>query len=619
MSGIVGIYNRDGAPVDRALLRALAHFLSYCGPDARDTWTGEGVGLGHALLRTTRESLGERQPATLDGNLCITADARLDSRAELLAELESAGSNVRQMAPDSELILHTYAAWGAECLQHLRGDFAFAIWDARRRTLFCARDHLGVKPFYYADKGDLFLFSNTLECLRQHPEVGDELNESAIADFLLFGLNCDNATTTFRDIRRLPPGHSITVSAHGLQLKRYWSAPTDGRIRYRHADDYVEHFQVLLQTAIADRLRTDNVGILLSGGLDSASIAAMARELASKPGSTSNLRAYTIVYESLIPDRDGAFARQVAEFLGIPIRNLAMDHLQLFDRWDDPEFISSEPVDDPFFTGLFDQFKMIAADSRVVLSGEGSDNLMHFEMWPYAKDLFHRGDWARVFEEVPRYLWMRPSPWPGVRRRVKSLFGLDSTAPVFPKWISPDFARRTSLEARWREGVTGTQPLGHPILPTAHASLEVPQWTSLFEHENPGVTRCPVEVRHPFMDLRIVNFLLALPPFPWFYEKMLLRAAMAGRLPENVRLRPKTPLAGDPLVEQLQKPGAEWVDHVDWSTESEQFINRSAVSQLRGAKDTEAASSLVRPICLNFWLQSARRVRYNLHAEASNA
>ena len=619
MSGIVGIYHRDGAPVDRAFLRALAQSLSYCGPDARDTWTGEGVGLGHTLLRTTRESFSERQPATLGGTLCITGDARLDSRDELLAELERAGSKMRPLAPDSELILQSYAIWGADCLQHLRGDFAFAIWDARRKTLFCARDHLGVKPFYYADKGDLFLFSNTLECLRQHPEVGEELNESAIGDFLLFGLNCDNATTTFLDIRRLPPAHSLTVSAHGLQLRRYWSAPTDGRIRYRHADDYVEHFQVLLQAAIADRLRTDNVGILLSGGLDSASIASMARELASTTGGTANLRAYTIVYESLIPDRDGEFARKVAEFLGIPIHSLAMDHLRLFDRWNDPEFASPEPVDDPFFAGLFDQFKMIAADSRVVLSGEGSDNLMHFEMWPYAKNLYQRGEWARIFEEVPQYLWIRPSPWPGVRRRLKGLLGLDAKAPVFPKWIAPDFARRMNLEARWKAGVTGTEPLEHPILPTAHASLEVPLWSNLFEHENPGVTRCPVEVRHPFMDLRIVNFLLALPPFPWFYEKMLLRAAMAGRLPESVRLRPKTPLAGDPLVEQLQKPGAEWVDHVDWTAESEQFIDRSAVARLTGVKLSEQVTSLVRPICLNFWLQSARRVRYNFHAEASNA
>ncbi len=557
------------------------------------------LGFGHTLLTTTRESANERQPAGLEGRLWITADARLDARAELISELESEGGKARHAAPDSELILQAYAAWGADCIEHLRGDFAFAIWNAPKKTLFCARDHLGVKPFYYAEKGGLFLFSNVLDCVRQHLDVGDGLNEAAIADFLLFGVNCDNATTTFRDIRRLPPAHSLTVDALGLQMRRYWTAPTDGRIRYRHADDYVEHFQVLLQAAVADRLRTDKVSILLSGGLDSASIAAMARELAAKAGSTSDLRALTIVYESLIPDCDGDFARKVADFLGIPLRCLAVDQLRLFDRWDDPEITWPEPVDDPFFAGITDQFKMIAADSRVVLSGEGSDNLMHFEMWPYAKDMFQRQEWAHF--------------------RAKGLLGLDPTVRAFPKWIAPEFARRVNIEARWKEMGNGTTQARHPVNPAAYASLEIPQWSNLFEHENAGVTRFPVEVRHPFLDLRIVNYLLALPPFPWFYQKMLLRTAMAGRLPEAVRLRPKTPLAGDPLIAQLQMPGAEWVDHVHWNEEMDDFIDRSALAPLSGVKISEKADSLVRPICLNFWLQSARRVRYNLHAEASNA
>jgi asparagine synthase (glutamine-hydrolysing) len=361
------------------------------------------------------------------------------------------------------------------------------------------------------------------------------------------------------------------------------------------------------------------VTILLSGGLDSASIASMAQELAAKTGNTTDLRAVTVVYESLIPDRDGVFARKVAEFLKIPIHCLAVDQLRLFDRWDDPEIAWPEPVDDPFFAGITDQFKMLASESRVVLSGEGSDNLMHFEMWPYAKDLIQCREWAQFFAQVPRYLWMRPSPWPGARRRVKGLFGLDPTAPAFPKWIAPEFARRVNLEARWNEVGSHATRLQHPINPSAHASLDLPQWSGLFEHENPGVTRFPVEVRHPFLDLRIMNYLLALPPFPWFYEKMLLRAAMAGRLPETVRLRPKTPLAGDPLIAQLQMPGADWVDRVHWTGEMDEFIDRSALEPLNGVKIPEKADSLVRPICLNFWLQTARRVRYNLHAEASNA
>jgi asparagine synthase (glutamine-hydrolysing) len=619
MSGIVGLFHRNGAPVDPGLLQELTRFLAYRGPDGLDTWTDANVGLGCAMLRTTRESASAHQPAQLDGRFFIVADARLDARAELLAELESAGHKIPRMTPEAELLLHAYAAWGPQCLDHLMGDFSFALWDGPGKTMFCARDHMGVKPFYFAQLGDLFIFSNTLDCVRLHPAVGEELNETAVADFLLFGLNCDNAATTFRDVRRLPPAHSLTVSTEGLRLRRHWSAPTDGRIRHHSAGDTIEHFQFLLKNAIADRLTTDRAGILLSGGLDSASIAALAREISGTTTNGNGLRAYTVVYNSLIPDHDGGLARTTAEFLDIPIRCLPMDHLRPFDRWDTPETQWPEPVDDPFFAGMFDQFQMIAADSRVVLSGEGSDNLMNFEMWPYTKDLFRQREWRTFFTEVPMYLWMRPSPWPGIRRRAKGIFGLDPTAPEFPCWIAPDLVRNLGLHARWKDWTELPEATPrHEILPTAHASLALPQWTHLFELENPGVTRCLAEVRHPFLDLRVMNFLLALPPFPWFYEKMLLREAMAGRLPEKVRLRPKTPLAGNPLVEHLQKRGMNWVDDIHWNPKMEQFIDRSALQRVAGEKISEKAEMLVRPICLNFWLQSARGVRYNLHAEVGN-
>ena len=325
MSGIVGFFGRDGAPVDRPLLRSLAHYLSFRGPDAREVWADGPIGFGHTLLRTTDESLTERQPATLEGRYTITADARIDCRADLIARLANAGRKVRQNGPDSELILHAYAAWGEECVEHLRGDFAFAIWDSRWKTLFCARDHFGVKPFYFAQAGETFIFSNTLDCLRLHPGISGEVNERAIGDFLLFGMNCDIATTTYRDIQRLAPAHSMTVSAAEIRTRRYWTAPTDGRIRYKRPDEYVEHFQSLMEAAVAERLRTKRVGILLSGGLDSSAIAATAHGISVGSGGKLDLRAYTVTYDSLIPDKDGEYARQVAEFLRIPIRCLPLD------------------------------------------------------------------------------------------------------------------------------------------------------------------------------------------------------------------------------------------------------------------------------------------------------
>jgi asparagine synthase (glutamine-hydrolysing) len=613
LSGIVGIFERDGAPVDRPLLQSLTHFLSYRGPDACEVWADGSVGFGNTLLRTTYESLAENQPASLDRQFWITADARIDCRAELEAELTSAGRKVRLAAPDPELILHAYAAWGEACVQHLRGDFAFAIWDARRKTLFCARDHFGVKPFYYAELDGMFFFSNTLDCIRQHREVSEELNESAIADFLLFGLNCDDATTTFRDIRRLPPAHSLRVSAEGLHTERYWSPPTDGRIRYHRPDEYIEHFQTVMQLAVADRLRINRAGIFLSGGLDSSSIAAMARELSVKAGGTADLRAYTVVYESLIPDREGEYARTVAEFLGFPIRSFPMDGLRLFDRWDDPACVPPEPVEDPFAAALFDHYEAIASDCRVVLSGDGGDELMYFQMWPYTRDLLRNRHWRRLWTDLPRFLRLRRFPSQGIRSRAYHALG---KGPEFPVWFAPELTRRLHLEERWVEQTSGATAREHPIVPKAHASLSSPRWSRVFELADPGLTHSAVEVRYPFLDLRVVNYLLAIPPFPWTFQKQLVRAAMSGHLPESIRQRPKTPLDGDPLMAKLGRPESAWVDRARWTEQIERYVNTSAVPLLNEQKNSECASMAVRAHCLNFWLQLASGVRYNNCAEA---
>lgn len=613
------MYDRSGAPVARTLLQALVHFLSYRGPDARETWSNGPVGLGHTMLRTTRESQTEHLPASLNGQFWITADARIDCREELEATLAREPHAPRRAATDSELILRAYATWGYDCVQHLRGDFSFAIWDAQKRILFCARDHFGVRPFYYSELGELFLFSNTLDCLRQHSEVSDELNDAAIGDFLLFGLNCDVATTTFRAIRRLPAGHTLTISAEGLRIQRYWSAPTGGRIRYHRVEDYIEHFQLLIQAAVADRMRADRVGILLSGGLDSATIATTARELAKAPGGTADLRAYTVVFDSLIADQERLFAQQTGDFLKIPIRFIPMDDWEPFERWDDPELAWPEPVDDPFFAGLFDLSRVISADCRVTLSGEGGDNLMFFQMWPYVQDMMRNREWKNLAMETSRYLWIRSSPWAGIRRRAKDFFGKGSTTPSYPLWLADDFANRLNLKERareWMEPRSSSQT--HPVLPKAHASLAIPQWSKLFELQSPGVTRCPLEVRCPFLDLRIVNFLLALPPFPLFFEKTLLRSAAAGRLPESVRTRRKTPLASSPLIAHLRRPHTKWMDRINWHAEMESYVDRSRLAALRSDTPAEQADIDVRPLCLNFWLQSVRSVRYNLGAEVRN-
>ena len=210
MSGIVGIVNPGVMPVDEPLLRLMTDSLAHRGPDKQQTWLDGPVGFGHTLLSTTTESEDEAQPASLDG------------RAELVDQLASVARGGLREASDAELILHAYHAWAENCVEHLLGDFAFAIWDGPARRLFCARDHFGVKPFYYARIGGAIVFSNSLDCVRLHPAVRDGLNELAIGDFLLFGFNQDPTTTTFAD---------VTEPLPTLAATRRCIAATDARCR----------------------------------------------------------------------------------------------------------------------------------------------------------------------------------------------------------------------------------------------------------------------------------------------------------------------------------------------------------------------------------------------------
>jgi asparagine synthase (glutamine-hydrolysing) len=188
MSGIVGIVNLDGTEVNRDLLWQMTKFMTPRGPDAQQILSDGPVGLGHTMLRTTFESNSETQPLTIDGKTWLIADARIDGRDELIKKLEaklgspasllSDNSEARDKVPltDALLILYAYKVWGTDCVSHLIGDFAFAIWDSVERRLFFARDHFGVKPFYYARVNNFLLFSNMLNCLRQHPSVSSKLN-----------------------------------------------------------------------------------------------------------------------------------------------------------------------------------------------------------------------------------------------------------------------------------------------------------------------------------------------------------------------------------------------------------------------------------------------------------
>jgi asparagine synthase (glutamine-hydrolysing) len=612
VSGIVGIFHRDGSPVSADLIESLTGLLAYRDPDCSNTWRDGVAALGHAMLRTAPQSSAETQPMNLASRLWITADARLDDRCELIRKLKSLSRDVSSTSTDPELILHAYDHWRETCVDFLRGDFAFALWDQQAQTMFCARDHFGIKPLYFSPGIRVFIVSNTLDCIRRHPEVSANLNEDAVADFLLFGVKQNPAATTFRDIQRVPPAHTLTLSAKGWSLRRYWSPAVDGCIRYPRESEYVEHFQDLLEMAVADRSQGagtgTGTGIFFSGGLDSSSVAVTAQSSKCQASAPINLHAYTFIYERLIPDSEKKYASEAATFLKIPINFLPLDDMKPFDRWDDPRYRPPEPVDGPFFAAHVDAYRRISETGKVVLSGEGADNLMHFQMWPHLRSRCRAGELPGALDDAVRFLAVRRFPWRGLRYRLGRALGFRREADEFPPWIAPDFSERTDLRQRWRDGYSKQlMPNVHPARPDAYQSLGLPQWTSMFELDDPGVTRQPLEVRYPFLDLRVVEFLLAIPTFPWCFHKKLLRDSLKGKVPEPIRLRPKTPLPVDPLQEHMRAITHEEFAALPWSDVASNYMDRSLLAKTHGSMNHRQVQSIVRALCLNLWLLSHSR------------
>jgi len=579
MSGITGIVRLDGGPVDAALLRRMTDSMGQRGPDGRQIWIQGQAGLGHALLRTSDESaIDDDQPASLDGRLWIAADARVDGRDELVRKLGGHRRTDLRSASDAQLILHAYDVWGTECVTHLLGDFSFAIWDIRARRLFCARDHFGVKPFYYAKTAVGIVFSNTLACIRLDPEIRDELNEAAIGDFLLFGSNQDPATTAFADVRRLAPAHTLVCENGAIALHRYWSVPTDGRIRYRHSRDYVERFNELLSAAVRDRIRSKRIGVWMSGGIDSTSITAVSRQCLADRHASFDLLAHTFVYDSLLPDRERHYAGVAAKALGIKTSYFAADDYKPFAGWERRDVLTPEPIDDPFFLMRTAQLKHASLHSRTLLSGEGGDELL----WrSFAVDLVGRMPPIELAGDIARSLFIhRRRPGLGLRAKAKQWLPDDSRLAPYPGWLNGTLAHRMNLRGRYEQVMARRNPLQHPMRADAHRRLTTAIWPWYFESSDPGVTGVPVEASFPFLDVRLVTYALAIPPMPWFIDKHLLREAMRGQLPDEVRLRPKVPLAGDPLRAHIVKAG--------------------------GSDDSPEVWQKIRPACLNYWLSRVR-------------
>lgn len=547
MSGFAGIIHLDKKPVDARLSEKLARRTERHGGDAFSVHCDRDFGFGHCLLRTTQQSANETQPFSLDGNVWITGDVRIDAREELIDQLNSKGEKGHAAQPDIELIAHAYRAWGEQCPDHLLGDFAFAAWNQQEQRLFCARDSFGVKPFYYARLGLLFVFSNDIGSILEHPAVTAELNQNAVADYLAFGYNLDEKTTCYANIQRLPPSHVLTLKGESTpRITRYTRLVFDQRIEYQHDEEYAEQFLHLFKQAVQDRLRTNTPAFELSGGMDSTSVATISAELnRDNPGfSGKAITTDSSKMDSL--DEEANHARIVAERAGL-------DH-DTVDAGLESDFYTfldtAQPYAWPFAATTLRFARMVRQHGCVMLTGQGADPVLRgsgstlLDSWrslsPGRFILRLAGD--MIQSKTLRGHGLRP-----VLQRKKPRISL----PDLPGWLDHEVLQRNGSIDRWKQLFysPGRHPAGCQS-ELAYDELRMPFWSHLFESYYHDLL-CGIDCRHPFFDIRLINYLFAIPPL-LKQNKSLLRQAMKGVLPDSILSRKKAVVLGDIVQIQLR-------------------------------------------------------------------
>ncbi len=570
MSAIFGLNHFDGRSVTPADLARMTQVLAHRGPDGSGVWCEGPVGLGHRMLRTTPESLNEHVPFTSPGGqFAITSDARLDNREELIRELRSSGANLGQET-DSELILAAYRHWGESCAERLLGDFAFAIWDARLRKLFCARDHFGVKPFYYYScLGRVFAFATEMKALFVMPEVPCELNEVRVGDHLA-DVFADEESTFYRDILRLPAAHTMTVTRDGVRTHQYWTLDPSRELRLRSNEEYAEGFRELFTQAVRSRLRSISpVGSLLSGGLDSSSITCTARKLLGEKG--RRLRTFSVVFDKVPRCDEREYINAVLALDGLDPHFIQGDQNGPFREIDRIHWHEDQAFYAPNFGMVWTTYMAVSENGvQVLLDGHDGDSVVSHG-YKYLDELAVAGRWLSLTREVRglakhygdspmnllrAYGWhygfnpllARHKSLRGARRIWKRLARLrprhvgarQVKGGDWQDLLNPDFAVRTNMAERykaWRKTLCNSarsEREGH------YRVLTQPMQAFALEVHDSAAAAFAIEKRYPFWDRRVVEFCLSLPGEQKLFHgwtRMVMRRAMDNILPKKVQWR----------------------------------------------------------------------------------
>jgi asparagine synthase (glutamine-hydrolysing) len=606
MSGFAGVVCALGGSPDSRLLERMAARQTFRGPHASYTWIQREAGFCAALLRTGPAPQAEAQPVSIDDRTWLLGDVRLDGREELRRRLEERGERIAADASDEEMILRAWRQWGEDCLPELLGDYSFVIWDAEARRLWCVRDWLGSRPFFYAQAGENFYFSNTLEVLRQATEISSELDRHFIGDFLLEGWCSDLERTVYRDIRRLVPGHVLEYSNGQTRSRQFIALPIDEPLWLKRSEEYEERYLEMLEQAVRDRLPRQSAGFAMSGGLDSTSVAATAVKIARESGSGCALKAFTVSYRPLFDDPEEEFAIRAAKHFGMPIDVLHAASFLPFAGIAEGQFRTPEPCNEVFFATQAEYYRRIAAHSCVVLSGDGGDDVLTTgQSWPYFRYLFGRKRWGTIFRTFGGYFLEHgrlPPVGSGIRAKITRLRGRAEELSDYPPWLKPTFEREMRLRERWRE-LQRRPKQRHPLHHRGYEGLSNGFWAVILELEDAGWTGVTVQRRTPLFDFRLLRFLLRIPPVPECVDKRLVRRAMKDLLPEEIRARPKTSLVQDPLQLYVEKGTWQWkplpgtVEAIGNFVDVDQL--NATLAQNRGCN----AWRDLQPVGLMFWLR----------------
>lgn len=570
MSGIFGFVQLRNASCVAQDLHVMGEAMAHYGLDGMHYWCDAQAGLGHGLLFNTPEAVHERLPyATEDGRLIITAAARLDNRDEL-CDLFDIPAAERAYTPDGTIIRYAYERWREACPDHLLGDWSLAVWHPQERRLFLARDHHGNTALYYVHDGRRFAFASDRKALLALPDVSRQLNELYLAQTLVVWPAYHGPDTIYLDIHRLPPAHALLVTPAGVRVWRYWRLEDTPDLRLPTEEAYVEAFLDVFRQAVRCRLRSYRpVGITLSGGLDSGSVSALAAPALRHRGETLTALTSVPAYDVATTTNGEYFADEwplaaaTARYVGgvqhIPIRAETVSPVAGIRRMLD---IHGEPLHAAGNHYWIAALLTTAHEKNlgVLLTGQmGNATISWIGLPPRVSLLAHlrRGAYRQALRQwvvrplVPVWMQQHYQQW---RRRGT----WQSEEPPWRSYapIHPDFARRLRLRERMAEA-------GHD--PTFRSQF---QW-------NARRMRCAVikpgasiagalwaesgaaygmEVRDPTQDKRLMAFTLAVPEAQWWgaMDRWLLRRAMAGLLPDEVRLNPQRGYQAGDVIQRIR-------------------------------------------------------------------